>query len=243
MFLIYTFFKFSLVHACLWDSSIDPAFLDSNPIEVCINAPDNEISERTRSAYNQASQSIRNSFNSLEARTILNFQLSSEYCDSSQSKPTPRVRVQLVSPPTTSGQAVTDLGFPYAQTNIIIPFLNEEGSVRSQSNLDFLTQHEMLHLLGIQHDDRSFRGGILVEKRRREQPEILELSDSFNTDSIMNIAGTEASPLYRGENFRDNMQVSNHDIECIRSVYRRRNEIRLQETQPNNVPSAQPAIE
>lgn len=136
------------------------------------------------------------------------------------------MRIELLSSPTGVGQALVDEGFPTASRNLLIPFLDQNSQSRSQENMTFTTQHEMLHLLGITHDDRLMTGAN-PEKRRQQNPQFLELSEEGTFESIMNIRGDELTPLMQGHNIRDNMSVTEHDIQCIRSVFRERQRIRL----------------
>lgn len=217
--------------ACLWDSSVDPVFLNSNPIEICINRPPASVMQNYEAQVQQASQNIRAAIRSLDESTSINFNLQSGFCEElDASEMRPRMRIELIDRPSAPGQAILDEGFATADRNLLIPFLDENYQARSLPNTTFITQHEILHLLGIQHDDRSLEGAN-VAKRREQLPQLLELTEESTMDSIMNIGGRELTPLLRGENFRNNMSASRHDIECIRTVYRthvqrRRNEQR-----------------
>jgi hypothetical protein len=223
----------NLVQACLWDSSIDPVFLNSNPIEICINRPPASVMQRYEQQVYQASESIRTAIRSLDESTSINFNIQSGFCEElDASEMRPRMRIELNDSPSAPGQAFPDNGFGTAHRNLMIPFLDENLQARSLPNTTFITQHEILHLLGIQHDDRSLEGAN-VEKRREHSPQLLELTEETTVNSIMNIGGQELTPLIRGENFRNSMSATPHDIECIRTVYRtnvqrRRNEQRAQ---------------
>lgn len=216
--------------ACLWDSSIDPVFLNSNPIEICINPPPASVMQNYGQQAQQASVSIRSAIQSLEDNTILNFNIHPEFCeDNEEANQRSRMRIDLMASYSAPGQAILDEGFATAQRNLLIPMIDNNNQVRSLPSLTFVTQHEILHLLGIQHDDRNAMG-TNPAKRREQMPHILELTETAATaNSIMNIEGTELTPLLMGESIRSQMGVSRHDIQCIRSVYQERNRIRLNE--------------
>ena len=221
--------KVSYVQACLWNSAIDPVFLNTDRIEICINQPNEEVLQNYRAQVEQSAATVRSAIQSLDESSTLNFNLQPGYCDElEEPNVRPRVRIELMPPPTSTGQVILDEGFGTAQRNVLLPFLNENGGARSQENLNFLTHHEILHLLGIQHDDRN-AVGTNVEKRREQMPEFLELSEEPTFDSVMNIRGHELTPLMLGQSFRDNMSAAPHDIQCIRLVYQEHHRMRLEE--------------
>lgn len=219
---------FSLIslsaEACLWDSSINPVFLNANPISVCINAPNDIDQEQHFAEFRETEAQVRASVRALDEQTSLSFVIQQDYCGTdAESLAQPQVRLTLDANIST-GQAMVEGDFAHLQTNVLLPYLpqsrsNEENPLerREQGNTQFITQHEILHLLGIHHDDRGLEGAN-PDKRRSQNPEILELTENPAEVSVMNILGTELTPLLQGHNVREQMGITSEDIQCVDTV-------------------------
>ncbi|NQZ00162.1 MAG: hypothetical protein HRT45_05775 [Bdellovibrionales bacterium] len=207
--------------ACVWNSAIDPVFLNTSPIPICLNAPTDVDQSDHFAQFRETETLVRQAIRSMAAQTSLSFEIQQGYCGTdAESLEKPMMRI-LLNPETNTGQAFPDEGFANYQRNLSIPFLNPDGSARSYSNLAFITQHEILHLLGIQHDDRSFGSPADIQKRRDAHPNILDLTNEHAELSVMNIMSDELTPLMTGQSFRQNMEITPEDNTCIDLVFER----------------------
>lgn len=144
--------------ACLWQNS-DAPFWPSNTIEVCFNAPSAAERRDSIAAFNSARIQVRRAYENLNEQSPFNF-IGFQTCDDEgHSTRTPKVRIDLTQDSVIPSAASIGPESSTRATNLVVAYsIIPNGSENAvpqayhPHNLEFIIQHETLHLLGFHHD-------------------------------------------------------------------------------------------
>lgn len=206
--------------ACVIDTAIETPFTTMNPIPVCIHAPTEEVRANSFAQFRESEATIREAIRAMAEQSNLEFLISTAYCDVEATPLRPAMRIRLADEFEgaygRAGRADISPGFAEAEQNLFVSHLfTSDGVIFNQDNLTYTIQHEIMHLLGIQHDHRG-QSASEIAKVEEAIPTLVALAD-FSRDSFMN--GTmeeEFTRRARNENMRPNVdRLPNSDVACI----------------------------
>ena len=159
----YTIFGISISNACLWDSS-EPAYWPSNNIGVCFVKPANarDVDANYLAAKATFTQSVREEFNARTSFTFNGF----DYCDYTATPLPPMIRVNFTKGTmrgSSGADGLSGAGSARSAVNVEVDYLTMGPNSNKEDPSTFVPSqpqsikstgiHEILHMLGFQHDD------------------------------------------------------------------------------------------